>query len=129
MDLPNTFECILYDLIFAKLAVNEIERERLSLIFSYLDGQKQCARTSNIYNDCNGNTSRVPQGSTLGASSWDTRGIFFSASQLIVNLSFSRHTSFINLLMIKPYLFGETNLLRQESRKKIMPLICSQNVK
>ena len=64
MDLSKAFDCIPLDLIIAKLAAYEIERETLKLIYSYLKGRKQCVRINNTYSDYN--ETGVPQGTILG---------------------------------------------------------------
>ena len=73
VDLSKTFHCILHDLIIAKLATYEFERETLRLIYSYLKGRRQCVKINNSYSDCNEIISGVPQGSILGP-------IFFNLS-------------------------------------------------
>ena len=50
-------EFILYNLIFAELTVNEIDKESLSLK-KWVN--KQCVKTNNIYSDYNEITSGVP---------------------------------------------------------------------
>ena len=65
MDLSKAFDCIWYDLIIAKLAANGIERETLSLIYSYLKSRKQCVKINNAYNNYNKIISGVPRGSIL----------------------------------------------------------------
>ena len=87
---------VLSDLIFAELAVNEVEKESLSLKQLV---KKQSAKTNNIYSNYNEITSGVPH--------W---GFFCSVFQLIINLFSSRQTPFISSLMKKPYLSGEENL-------------------
>ena len=66
MDLSKAFDCILHDLIIAKLAAHGIERESLGLIYSYLKGRKQCVKI-NTYNDYSEIISGIPQGSILGS--------------------------------------------------------------
>ena len=53
MDLSKAFDCILHDLIIAKLAAYRIERENLRLIYSCLKSRKQCAKINNTYSDYN----------------------------------------------------------------------------
>ena len=52
-------------MIIAKLAANGIERETLSLIYSYLKSRKQCVKINNTYNNYNKIISGVPRGSIL----------------------------------------------------------------
>ena len=66
MDLFKAFDCIPHDLIIAKLATYEIERETLRLIYFYVKGRKQCVKINNTYSDYNEIISSVPQGSKLG---------------------------------------------------------------
>ena len=61
MNLSKAFECILHDLIIAKLAAYGIDRENLRMIYSYLKRRKQCVKINNAYSDY----SSAPQGSIL----------------------------------------------------------------
>ena len=60
MDLSKAFNCILHDLVIAKLAAYGIERENLRLIQSYFQGRKQFVKISNTYSDYNKTISGVP---------------------------------------------------------------------
>ena len=66
MDLFKALDCILHDLIIAKLAASAMERETLRLIYSYLKGWKQCVKINNTHSDHNEIISGVPQGSIPG---------------------------------------------------------------
>ena len=67
MDLSKAFDCIPYDLLFAKLDSYGLDRNLLKYINSYLDNRKQCVRINNInriaFNDI---ISGAPQGSVVG---------------------------------------------------------------
>ena len=66
MSLSKVFECILHDLIIAKLAAYGTDRENLRMIYSYLKGRKQCVKINNAYSDYNKSFPSAPQGSILG---------------------------------------------------------------
>ena len=66
MNLSKAFDCILYDLIIAKLVAYRIERETLRLIYSYLKRRQKCVKINNTYSDYNKIISGVPQGSIPG---------------------------------------------------------------
>ena len=73
MKLSKSFDCILHDVIIAKLAAYGLERENLRLIYSYLMGWKHCVKIINTYSDYNEIFSGVPQSSLFGP-------IFFNLS-------------------------------------------------
>lgn len=81
MKLSKSFDCILDDVIIAKLAAYGLERENLRLIYSYLMGWKHCVKIINTYSDYNEIFSGVPQSSLFGP-------IFFklSINELISSL-------------------------------------------
>ena len=66
MDLSKAFDCILHDLIIAKLAAYGIDNTALKLIFSYLKNRKQCVRKNNTYSNFANIISGVPEGSIAG---------------------------------------------------------------
>ena len=66
MDLSKEFDCILHDLIIAKLAAYGIDNTALKLIFSYLRNRKQWVRINNTYSNFENIISGVPQGSIVG---------------------------------------------------------------
>ena len=61
------FDCILHDLLMAKLNAYEFDREALKLIFSYLKGRKQSVRINNVYCNFLELLLSVARGSILGA--------------------------------------------------------------
>ena len=73
MDLSKAFDCILHDLIIARLVAYVIDRKNLRLIYSYLKGRKPRVKINNTYTDNNEFISGVPQGSIPGP-------IFFTLS-------------------------------------------------
>ena len=66
LDLSKVFDCIPLDLLIAKLNVYGFDWEALKLIYSYLQGRKQCVRI-NIYSNFIKLLSGVPQVPILGA--------------------------------------------------------------
>ena len=60
MDLSKAFDCILRDLIIAKLEAYGIGDTALEIIFFYLKNRKQCIGLSNIYSNFENIISGVP---------------------------------------------------------------------
>ena len=60
MDLSKVFDCILHDLIAAKLVAYGLHDTALQLIFSYLKNRKQCARINNTYSNFENIITGVP---------------------------------------------------------------------
>ena len=71
MDLSKAFDCILHDLIIAKLAAYGLDDTALQLIFSYLKNRKPCARINNTYSNFENIITGVPQGSIAGSLLFD----------------------------------------------------------
>ena len=59
-------DCILHDLLIAKLAAYGLSEEALMYILSYLSNRKQCVRINDIYSEFEYIIMGVPQGSILG---------------------------------------------------------------
>ena len=65
-DLSKAFDCLLHDLLIAKLAAYGFDYESLTLIQSYLSNRKQRTKVSNTYSTFSDIIFGVPQGSILG---------------------------------------------------------------
>ena len=67
-DLSKTFDCLLHDLLIAKLAAYGLDYESLTLIQSYLSNRQQRTKVNNTYSTYSDIILRVPQCSILGPS-------------------------------------------------------------
>ena len=65
-DLSKAFDCLLHDLLIAKLNAYGFDYLSLKLIFSYLTGRKQRVRVNSCYSEYTEIDTGVPQGSILG---------------------------------------------------------------
>ena len=65
-DLSKAFDCLLHDLLIAKLHAYGFEIDSLRLIYSYLVGRKQRVKIDNEYSTWQEILFEVPQGSILG---------------------------------------------------------------
>ena len=65
-DLSKAFDCLLHDLLIAKLAAYGFDHLSLKLIFSYLTERKQRVRVNCSYSEYTIIETGVPQGSILG---------------------------------------------------------------
>ena len=65
-DLSKAFDCLLHDLLIAKLHAYGFEIDSLRLIYSYLAGRKQRVKIDNEYSTWQEILFEVPQGSILG---------------------------------------------------------------
>ena len=73
IDLSKAFDCILHNLLIAKLAAYGFDLNALALIFTYLKNRKQSVGINNKHSSFRNITSGVPQGSF-------TRPILFNLS-------------------------------------------------
>ena len=71
MDLSKAFDCILHDLLIAKLSAYGLNDEALAYIFLYLSGRKQSVKISNCYSIFQLTLLGVPQRSILGPTLFD----------------------------------------------------------
>ena len=67
MDLSKTFDCILHDLVIAKLSAYGLNGNALKYIYTYLKNHKQCVRVNNVCGDFKDIILGVPQGSIVGS--------------------------------------------------------------
>ena len=67
LDLSKRFDCILHDLLIAKLDAYDFDKEALSLIYPCLKNKKESVRINNTYNTFLELISGVSQGSILEA--------------------------------------------------------------
>ena len=65
-DLSKAFDCLLHDLLIAKLAAYGFDYEFSTLIQSYLSNRKQRTKVNNTYSTFFDVIFGVPQGSILG---------------------------------------------------------------
>ena len=65
-DLSKAFDCLLHDLLIAKLHAHGFEIDSLRLIYSYLVGRKQRVKIDKEYSTWQEILFGVPQGSILG---------------------------------------------------------------
>ena len=65
-DLSKAFDCLLHDLLIAKLEAYGFEHKALYLIFNYLSNRLQRVKINSSYSSWKGIKTGVPQGSILG---------------------------------------------------------------
>ena len=65
-DLSKAFDCLLHDLLIAKLHAYGFDYLSFKLVHSYLTGRKQRVRVGAAYSDWSNIDDGVPQGSILG---------------------------------------------------------------
>ena len=66
MDLSKAFDCILHDLLIAKLHAYGLDHKTLTFFYSYLKRRKQSVKVNNTHSLFQVILSGVPQGSILG---------------------------------------------------------------
>ena len=64
-DLSKAFDCILHDLLIAKLAAYGFDYNSLQMLQSYLSDRKQRTKINDAYSNCCEILFGVPQGSIL----------------------------------------------------------------
>ena len=65
-DLSKAFDCLLHDILIAKLAAHGFDYDSLVLIQSYLSERQQRVKVNNAYSTYSDILYGVPQGSILG---------------------------------------------------------------
>ena len=65
-DILEAFDCLLHELLIAKLAVYGFSRSALKLTYTYFFDRKQRIKISIFYSSCQDNLSCIPLGSILG---------------------------------------------------------------
>ena len=81
----KAFDCVLHDLLHAKLAAYGVDESFLSYIYSYLINRKQCVRINNINSDFLNVISGVQQKSIVGPILFNFYLIlFFTSLKLLV---------------------------------------------
>ena len=65
-DLSKAFDCLLHDLLVAKLEAYGLDTKTLKHVPSYLSGRKQCVKIRNSFSLLKLILSNIPQGSILG---------------------------------------------------------------
>ena len=65
-DLSKAFDCILHDLLIAKLYACGFDMQAITLVHSYLSDRKQRVKVSNTFSSWSNIIYGVPQGSILG---------------------------------------------------------------
>ena len=67
-DLSKAFDCILHDLLIAKLHAYGVEMKSLRFLYSYLNGREQRVKINDKYSSFEEILFGAPQGSVLGPS-------------------------------------------------------------
>ena len=70
-DLSKAFDCLLHDLLIAKLHAYGFDYLSLKLINNYLTGRKQRVRVNGSFSEWKSIGYGVPQGSILGPEHWN----------------------------------------------------------
>ena len=65
--LCKAFDCVLHDLLIAKLEAYGMSENLLAYLHSYLSNRKKCVRINNVTSDFETFISGVPQGSIVGS--------------------------------------------------------------
>ena len=66
MDLSKAYDCLLHDLIIAKLEAYGLDRNSLRFLFDYLSCRKQRTKMGSAYSNWSEVLRWIPQGSILG---------------------------------------------------------------
>ena len=76
MNLSKAFDCILHNLLIAKLKAYGFDDHLVHYPYSYLDNRKQCVRIDNEKSSLQNITWGLPQGSIVGPTLFN---LFFIA--------------------------------------------------
>ena len=87
MNLSNAFDCVLQDLLTAKLAAYSVDENLLMYIYSYLSNRKQWVRINNVHSRFQYAISGVPQGSIVGPTLFNCffNGFFYFSDKVSVH--------------------------------------------
>ena len=67
MDLSKAYDCLLHDLLIAKLKTHNLDRSILRLLMDYLNSRKQRTKVGSSYSKWSEIKHGIPQGSILGS--------------------------------------------------------------
>ena len=86
-DLSKAFDCLVHDLLIAKLEAYGFDHLSLKLIFSYLTGRKQRVRVNASYSEYVYIDTGVPQGSILGPElyNYNSNDLFLFLILMVAN--------------------------------------------
>ena len=86
-DLSKAFDCLVHDLLIAKLEAYGFDYLSLKLIYSYLTGRKQRVRVNAQFSEWNDIEYGVPQGSILGPElyNYNSNDLFLFMLLAIIN--------------------------------------------
>ena len=81
-DLPKTFDCILHDLLIAKLAAYGFDYQSLRILESFLSNRQQRTKINNAFSRYSEIIYGVPQASILGPLLFNICDIFFGHNRM-----------------------------------------------
>ena len=111
--MSKAFDCILHDLLIAKLAAHDLSEEVLMYILPYLENRKQCVRINDTYSGFEYIITGAPQGSILGP--------------LLLNLSIN--DLFFSIITASIHNFADDNTLSAfaENVSKLINILQSES--
>ena len=115
MDLSKAIDCVLHDLLIAKLTAHFADENLLMYIYSYLSNRKQCVRIKTVHNRFQNVISGVPQGSIVGPT--------------LFNGFFNYFFCFIDIASVNNFADDNSSLDALESNFKTLKLILESESK
>ena len=109
MDLSKAFDCVLHDLLIAKLDANGINENLLACLHSYLSSRKQCVRINNVTSDFETIISEDPQGSIVGP--------------ILFNCFFNDFFYFIEKASVHNFAYDNTLSMFEETIQNLIALL------